>query len=149
MKLNATVKIAVVNIYDEMQDVIVRTTSYTITNSEELQEALKNMRNDIGARILGMALYQSGLMVVKVEEIHMMQNKYNPTRAGKYINLPKWKSLKKACINIKQNDKCFKYAFQCGYHKIFEKSHSENLYRYKKKEDVLKFFQLIIMTFHW
>ena len=89
MKLNATVKISVVNIYDEMQDVIVRTRSYTIIDSDELQEALKNMRNDIGARILDMALHLSGLMVVKVKEIHMMYNKYNPTRAGKYINLPK------------------------------------------------------------
>ena len=102
MKLNATVKISVVNIYDEMQDVIVRTRSYTIIDSDELQEALKNMRNDIGARIVDMALYQSGLMVVKVKEIHMMYNKYNPTRAGKYINLPKWISLKKACINIQK-----------------------------------------------
>jgi len=50
-----------------MQDVIVRTRSYTIVNSDELKEALKNMRNDIGARILAMALYQSGLVVVKVE----------------------------------------------------------------------------------
>ena len=124
MKLNATVKISVVNIYEEMQDVIVRTRSYTIVDSDELQEALKNMRNDIGARILDMALYQSGLMVVKVKEIHMMYNKYNPTRAGKYINLPKWISLKKACINIKNKDeKCFQYAIQCGYHKIYEKSH--------------------------
>ena len=72
MKLNATVKISVVNIDDEMQDVIVRTRSYTIIDSDELQEALKNMRDDIGARILDMALYQSGLMVVKVKEIHMM-----------------------------------------------------------------------------
>ena len=102
MKLNATVKISVVNIYDEMQDVIVRTRSNTIIDSDELQEALKNMRNDIGARILDMALYQSGLMVVKVKEIHMVYNKYNPTRAGKYINLPKWISLKKACINVKK-----------------------------------------------
>ena len=47
MKLHATVKISVVNIYDEMQDVIVRTRSYTIINSDELQEALKNMRNDM------------------------------------------------------------------------------------------------------
>ena len=61
---NATVQKSIVNIYDEMQDVIVRTRSYTIINSDELQEALKNMRNDIGARILDMALYQSGLMVV-------------------------------------------------------------------------------------
>ena len=140
MKLNATVKISVVNIFDEMQDLIVRTRSYTIINSDELQEALKNMRNDIGARILDMALYQSGLMVVKVKEIHMMYNKYNPTRAGKYINLPKWISLKKACINIKNKDeKCFKYAIQCGYHKIYEKSHPENIYHYKKIEDGLGF----------
>ena len=42
-----------------MQDVIVRTRSYTITDFDELKEALKNMMNDIGARILDMALYQS------------------------------------------------------------------------------------------
>ena len=128
MKLNATVKKSVVNIYDEMQDVIVRTRSYTIINSDELKKALNNMRNDIGVRISDMALYQSGLMIVKIKEIHMMFNKYNPTRAGTYINLPKWISLKKAlaCINIKnKDDKCFKYAIQCGYHKIFEKRHPE------------------------
>ena len=55
-----------------MQDVKVRTRSYTIINSVALKEALKNMRNGIGARILDMALYQSGLMVVKIKEIHMM-----------------------------------------------------------------------------
>ena len=57
-----------------MQDVIVRTRSYTIINHDELKEALKNMRNGIGARTLDMAVYQSGLMVVKVKEIHMMYN---------------------------------------------------------------------------
>ena len=55
-----------------MHDVIVRTRSYAIINSDELKDALKNMRHDIGARILDMALYQSGLMVVKVKEVHMM-----------------------------------------------------------------------------
>ena len=140
MKLNATVKISVVNIYDDMQDVIVRTRSYTVINSDELKKTLNNMRNDIGVRISDMALYQSGLMIVKIKEIHMMFNKYNPTRAGKYINLPKWISLKKACINIKNKDeKCFKYAIQCGYHKIYEKSHPENFYHYKKIEDCLGF----------
>ena len=122
MKLNATVKISVVNIYDEMQDVVVRARSYTIITSDELKKTLNNMRNDIGLRISDMALYQSGLMIAKIKEIHMIFNKYNPTRAGKYINLPKWISLKKACINIKnKDDKCFQYAIQCGYHKIYEK----------------------------
>ena len=138
MKLNATVKISVVNIYDDMQDVIVRTRSYTIINSDELKEALKNMRNDMGVRISDMALHQSGLMILKVKEVHMMFNKYNPTRAGKYINLPKWISLKKARINIKNKDeKCFKYAIQCGYHKIYEKSHPQNFYHHKKIDDDL------------
>ena len=70
MKLNATVKISVVNIYDDMQDVIVRTRSYTVINSDELKKTLNNMRNDIGVRISDMALYQSGLMIVKIKEIH-------------------------------------------------------------------------------
>ena len=140
MKLNATVKISVVNIYDEVQDVIIRTRSYTIIGSDELQEALKTMRNEIGARILDMALYQSGLMVVKVKEIHMMYNKYNPTRAGKYINLPKWISLKKACINIKNKDEnVLNMLFSVVITKSMKKSHSENFYHYKKIEDCLNF----------
>ena len=103
-----------------MQGAIVRIRSYTIMNSDELKAALKNRRNDIGARILDMALYQPGFMVVKVKEIHMMQNKYNPTRAGRYINLPKWISLKKASINIKREmiNVSYTYAIQCGYQKL-------------------------------
>ena len=70
----------------------------------------------------------------------MMYNKYNPRRAGKYIDLPKWISLKKACTNINNNDDtCFKNAIQCGFHKIYEKGHSENFYHYRKMEDDLHF----------
>ena len=79
-----------------MQDVIVRTRSYTIINSDEVKEALKKRKKDFRARILDMALYQSGLMVVKVKEIHMMYNKYNPPRAGKYINLPNMEVIKES-----------------------------------------------------
>ena len=31
-------------------------------------------------------------------------DKYDPTRAGKYIKLPKFIQLKKACVNIKNAD---------------------------------------------
>ena len=41
-------------------------------------------------------------MGVEVKEIHMMFNKYNLTRAGKYINLPKWISLKKTFFNTEK-----------------------------------------------
>ena len=69
-----------------------------------------------------------------------MYNKYNPTRAGKYINLPKWKSLKKAYINVEnKDDKCFKSAIQCGSHKVYWTTHPENFYHYKNIEDDLHF----------
>ena len=48
--------------------------------------------------------------------------------------------MKKASINIEnQDDICFKYAIQCGFQKIYEKSHSEKFYHYKKIEDGLDF----------
>ena len=65
-----------------------------------------------------------------------LNNMRNDIGEGKYINLPKWVSIKKACINIKnQDDKCFQYAIQCGYHKIYEKSHPGILDHYKRIED--------------
>ena len=60
-------EISVVFFFDEMQDIIVRTSSYTTINSDELKEVLESMRNDIGARTLDMALYQSGLMAVEIK----------------------------------------------------------------------------------
>ena len=59
--------------------------------------------------------------------------------------------MKKASINIENpDDICFKCAIQCGFQKIYEKSHSEKFYHYKKIEDGLDFdekkFQLIMMT---
>ena len=84
------------------------------------------MKPNIETRILEMALYQSGLMIVKVESIHIMYNKYNPTRAGQYIKLPKWIKSKRACINIQNKDeKCFKYCVYCAYHNIYENKHPE------------------------
>ena len=45
-----------------------------------------------------------------------------------------------------KNENCFEYAFQCGYHKIFEKSHSEFFYHFKKLEDCLNFYGVTFPT---
>ena len=133
MKLNATINMKVMNLFDEERNVTVRTRSYTIVNEEDLRNALKRMRPDVETRILDMALYQSGLIISNINNIHIMYNKYNPTRAGKYIELPEWIKKKKACINIKnQDDKCFKYSIECGYCKICDKAHPEKMFHYKK-----------------
>ena len=42
-------------------------------------------------------------------------------------------------MEIIKESKWFQYAIQCGYHKIYEKSKTENFYRYKKIEDCKNF----------
>ena len=107
MKLNAIINMKVMNLFDEERNVTVKSRSYIIVNEEDLRNALKRMRPDVETRILDMALYQSGLIISNIKNIHIMYNKYNPTRAGKYIELPEWIKKKKACINIKNQDDVF------------------------------------------
>ncbi len=46
------------------------------------------------------------------------------------MKLPLLISLKKACLNIKnQDDESFKYVVLWGFHQIYEKSHPEFFYR--------------------
>ena len=61
MKYIPTVKLAVPNSLDAGQEVLVRTRSYTVVNSDELKRALTCMRQDIET-ILDMTLDQSGLV---------------------------------------------------------------------------------------
>ena len=134
MKLNATINMKVMNLFDEERNVTVKSRSYTIVNEEDLRNELKRMRPDVETRSLDMALYQSGLIISNINNIHIMYNKYNPTRAGKYSELPEWIKKKKACINIKnQDDKCFKYC------KICDKAHPEKMFHYKEIESDLIF----------
>ena len=57
--------------------------------------------------IMEMALYQCGLMIAKVNEIHIMYHENKPTRAGSYTKLPLKNSFNKACIEkIKMINVC-------------------------------------------
>ena len=76
MKLNATINMKVMNLFDEERNVTVKSRSYTIVNEEDLRNALKRMRPDVETRILDMALYQSGLIISNINNIHIMYNKY-------------------------------------------------------------------------
>ena len=58
------------------------------------------MASDIELQMDMMELSESGLVVKQIEKLKFSYDKYNPTRGGKFIALPKWVSTKKACINI-------------------------------------------------
>ncbi len=75
-----------------------------------------------------MIFQKSNLSLHGITKITIHYNKYNPThsRGSSYAPLPEWIALKKACINIKNNDnKCFKYCIECMFYKIYDKTHPE------------------------
>ena len=96
------------------------------------------MATDIEIQMDKMELSESGLVINQIEKLKFNYDKYNPTRGGKFIPLPKWVSTKKACINIQNKDEqCFKYSVQCGIYKVYEKDHPERVSHYKKLTDEL------------
>ena len=106
---------------------------YTIMNEEELKNAINNMASDIEIKIENSQLKKSGYTINKIHPITIHYDKYNPTRAGKYIDLPDWIKKKKACINIKnEDDMCFKYCVQCKFYDIYKKDHPERSFHYNK-----------------
>ena len=117
---------------DEVRHTI-RSRRYNILNEEDLNKAINNMAGDIEEQIENSQLKRSGLTIKKIMKITIHYDKYDPTRAGSYIELPKWISLKKACINIKNDDDyCFKYCVQCYFYNIFKNHNPERMYHYNK-----------------
>ena len=63
-------------------------------------------------------------------------DKFDPTRAGSFVELPEWMKGKKACINIKNKDlKCFKYCIQSIVYDKTSKHHPEEMFHYNKLND--------------
>ena len=127
---------------DEDNDVVgeavheLRSRRYEINNTEDLQDTLNKMAADIELQIETRQFKKSNFRVKGIESIVVHYDRYNPTRGGSYIDLPKWIADKKACINIKNEDnKCFKYSVQCGFYKLYDKPHPERVSHYTKLND--------------
>ena len=97
-----------------------RSRRFEVLNTDDISATLTKMADDIETQFGRSHLNGSDIALDKIETITIHYDKYNPTRAGNYIELPKWVSSNKACINIKNEDnKCFKYCVQCS---VFFKS---------------------------
>jgi hypothetical protein len=114
----------------------IRSRRYSIHNSNDLQDTLNNMAADIELQIENSELPKSGLRLKGIEKIHIHYDRYNPTRGGSFIPLPKWVADKKACINIKNEDnKCAKYSIQCGFYNVHEQKNPQEMRHYTKIDD--------------
>jgi len=89
---------------------------YEIHNSNDLKDTLNNMAADIELQIEQKQLHKSKFRIKGIDKTLIHYDRYNPTRGGSYIELPKWIADQKACINKKNDDnKCFKHYVQCGF----------------------------------
>ena len=110
-----------------------RSRRYNILNVGDLKKALENIPKDIELQIENSPLKHSGLKINKIKKITIHYDKYNPNRAGKYMELPEWISKKKACINIQNEDElCFKYCVLCKFSEVFKKDNPQHMRHYKK-----------------
>ena len=80
-----------------------------ITESTDLIEVYHEMRDEIEERIKQMDNAEgSGWVFLKVENLTLYTNIWDPIKASSYIDLPKELKNKKAIINMKNEDnKCF------------------------------------------
>ena len=75
---------------------------YNVHNEDELSQALENSVQQILLKIKDLEGTQSNLVFKTIVSTTIPFDKYDPTRVGRYIELPEWIKLKKACINIKK-----------------------------------------------
>ena len=114
-------------------------TRFNISNEVELTQALEDSVIQIRLQIHTLEDSTSNLRFKWIVSIPIHYDKYDPKRAGRCIELPEWIKLKKACINIKNNDqKCFKYCIQSKVYDKISKHHPEEMCHYNKlKDDIL------------
>ena len=123
---------------EEGDNVKFKSRRYEVLNTNDVMDVMSSMADDIEKQIESSQLGKSNIVIEKINKITIHYDKYNPTRAGSYIELPKWVSSKKACINIKNEDnKCFKYCIQCSVFKIYEKDNPERMRHYNKLNDTI------------
>ena len=75
-----------------------RSRRYEIHNSNDLKDTLNNMAADIELQIEQKQLHKSKFRIKGIDTILIHYDRYNPTRGGSYIELPKWIADKKALM---------------------------------------------------
>ena len=80
----------------------------------------------------------SGWILLHCQKLRLRIARYKPLKGGSYIQLPKALSVKKACLNIKNEDeKCFIWSVLAGLHPVSWKDHNNRVSNYIPFEDEL------------
>lgn len=113
-----------------------------ITNSADIKSLLSNLPSLLIHTIDSRPMEGSGFRLTGIIKLEINCTKYDPlTRVGgEHIELPKWLSSKKCCINIKNDDdQCFKWCILLALHIDEIPNHPEKLSqikRYASQEEI-------------
>ncbi|KAK5637820.1 hypothetical protein RI129_000194 [Pyrocoelia pectoralis] len=97
---------------------------------------LDNVINKLQTKLEGFEEEGSGWALHEISHLKVNINKYEPIRGSTYINLPRFIALKKAVVNVKNNDEfCFLWAIVSALYPA--QNHVERVSSYPHFEDVL------------
>ena len=80
---------------------VIKSRRYNITNKGEIPNVLNQMAFDVEHQAEVMEVSEGGLVITQIDKLKFNYDKYNPTRGGKFIPLPKWVSNKKTVSTSK------------------------------------------------
>ena len=83
------------------KDIQFKSIRFEVLNTGDISYVMTIMAKDIETQVGNSNLNSSDITIEKTSGHTTNYDKCNPTRAGSYIELPKWLSSKKACIIIK------------------------------------------------
>jgi len=110
IKVNLKLEATFTNADDELSYRAFKTKNGPMLESDDILEWL----NEEHAKIIKEAdeskEKKSGWTLASVNQLIIHVHKYSPMRGSSYIPLPEWIVKKKACINVHNEDMCFKYA---------------------------------------
>ena len=111
-------------------------TRFNIQHEEDLDDALETTVKEIILQVEKLEGTKSNLRFKATISITIHFDRYDPTQAGKYIELPKFIQLKKACVNIWNADnKCLKYCIQSVVYDKINHHHPVAMFHYKSLND--------------
>ena len=120
-------------------EVYANTDTFVFRNRQtDFNQMFERMIQKLEASVIDNTPPSTKFTYESTESMNVQISRFERIRGGSYIILPKWISSKKACINIKNNDKkCFAWCILAHLNPV--EIHPERTSNYKKKFDDLKF----------
>lgn len=115
-----------------------QTCNFIISEADDIDMFLSSLRETLLNKISNFEKKDSGWSLKEIKHIEMNVNKYTPLRGSSYIPLPRDILLKKAVINVRNNDnQCFKWALLSALFPV--EKNSDRVTSYSRHSNKIKF----------